>query len=82
MRAHLLAKTRLAVFALSAVDEGRRFGVEAVQAIGVLIDEGVVLRHELPADLRGIDSRVVGHDGARGGLKRRKFSGRSFAGQR
>ena len=60
---HLLAKTWLAVLTLSTVDESRGFIVEAVQTIGVLVDEGVVLRDELPADFRGIDGRVVGHDG-------------------
>ena len=44
------------------MDEGRGFCVETVQAVGVLVDEGVVLRDELPADFRGIDGRVVGHD--------------------
>ena len=46
------------------MDESRGFIVEAVQTIGVLVDEGVVLRDELPADFGRVDSRVVGHDGA------------------
>ena len=49
--AHLLTVTRLAVLALRAVDEGRVFFVEAVQAIGLLVDEGIVLWNKLPADL-------------------------------
>ena len=47
----MLTVTRLAILALRAVNEGRRFFVEAVQAIGLLVDEGVVLRNELPANL-------------------------------
>ncbi|KAI0676433.1 hypothetical protein C8Q78DRAFT_20238 [Trametes maxima] len=58
----LLAETWLAILALGAVNERRRLVVEAVQTIGVLVDEGVVLRDELPAHFRGIDGRVVGHD--------------------
>ena len=45
------------------MDERRGFIVETMQTIGVLVDEGVVLGDELPADFRGIDGRVVGHDG-------------------
>ena len=41
---HLLAKTWLAVLTLSTVNKRRCLGVEAVQTIGVLVDEGVVLR--------------------------------------
>lgn len=51
------------------MDEGRGLSVEAMQTIGVLVDEGIVLRDELPADFGGIDSRVVGHDGAADGAK-------------
>lgn len=46
------------------MDESRGLVVEAVQTTGVLVDEGVVLRDELPADFRRTDGRVVGHDGA------------------
>ena len=47
------------------MDESRGFIVEAVQTIGVLVDEGVVLRDELPADFGRIDGgrAVGGHDG-------------------
>lgn len=66
---HLLAETGLAVLALSTMNESGGFVVEAVEAVGVLVDKGVVLRNELPADFRGIDRRVVGHhEGLRGRL--------------
>ena len=58
---HLLAKTWLAVLTLSTVNKRRCLGVEAVQTIGVLVDEGVVLRNELPADLGRVHGGV-GHD--------------------
>ena len=61
--AHLLTVTRLAVLALRAVDEGGSFRVEAVEALGLLVDEGVVLRHELPADLGRIHRSSVSHGG-------------------
>ena len=51
------------------MDESRGFIVEAVQTIGVLVDEGVILGHELPADLGGIDRRGVGHGEAGGELE-------------
>ena len=38
------------------MDEGRGFCVETVQAVGVLVDEGVVLGDKLPADLRRNDA--------------------------
>ena len=58
---HLLAKTWLAVLTLSTVNKRRCLGVEAVETIGVLVDEGVVLRNELPADLGRVHGGV-GHD--------------------
>ena len=51
------------------MDESGGLSIEAMQTIGVLVDEGVVLRDELPADFGGIDGRVVGHDGAADGAK-------------
>ena len=46
------------------MNEGRCLGVKAVQTIGLLVDESVVLGNELPADFRRIDGGLVGHDGA------------------
>lgn len=46
-----LTVTRFAILAFSAVNEGRAFGVETVQTIGLLVDEGVVLGHKLPSNL-------------------------------
>ena len=60
-----LAETGLAVLALGAVYEGGGLCVEAVEAVGVLVDEGVVLGDELPADLGGDD--VIARDVVRGG---------------
>lgn len=59
----LLAIARRAVLALGAVDEGGIFGVEAVEAIWVLVDVGVVLGYELPAYFAGDDVTM----GSRGG---------------
>lgn len=58
---YLLAETWLAVLALSTVNERGRLVVEAVQTVGVLVDKGVVLGDELPADFRRVDGRVVSH---------------------
>lgn len=63
MITNLLTEAWLAVLSLSAVNESGGFSVKAVQTVGVLVDEGVVLGDELPADFRGIDRRVGGgHD--------------------
>ena len=64
---HLLTEAWLAVLTLSTVDKSRGFIVEAVQTIGVLVDEGVVLGDELPPDLGGDDAGVVCGAGCRGG---------------
>lgn len=48
---YVLAMARLAVLTLRAVDEGRRFFVEAVQTVRLLVNEGVILRNKLPANL-------------------------------
>ncbi len=42
------------------MDEGGRLSIETMQAIGVLVDKGVVLRDELPADFGRVDGSV-GH---------------------
>jgi len=47
----MLAIARLAFLALSAMHKGGRFCVEAVKAVGLLVDKGVVLGHKLPANL-------------------------------
>lgn len=62
---NLLAKTWLAVLALSTMNECGGLVVEAVQTVGVFVDESVVLGDELPANFRGIDGGggAVGHDG-------------------
>ena len=61
--AYLLTKARFSILAFGSVDEGRGFCIETVQAIGVLVDEGVVLGHKLPADLRGHDTGTSGRIG-------------------
>ena len=60
---HLLAETRLPILAFGAMNERGCLGVETVEPAGVFVDEGVILRHKLPADLGRIDG-VVGHGGA------------------
>ena len=57
-RVYLLTKRRFAILTLSAVDEGRRFGVKTVQTLGLLIHICVVLRDELPPDFRGNNTAV------------------------
>ena len=52
------------VLALSTMNESRSFSVETVQTIGLLVDESVILRNELPANFRRIDGGGVGHDEA------------------
>ena len=59
---HLLAKTWLAVLTLSTVNKRRCLGVEAVQTIGVLVDEGVVLRNELPTNFGRVNGGVCHHN--------------------
>lgn len=44
------------------MNKRRGFSVEAVQTIGLLVDKGVILRNELPADLGGVDGRPSCHD--------------------
>jgi hypothetical protein len=51
----LLAEARLDFLTLCAMNEGRGFGVEAMQTIGMFIDKGVILRNELPSNLRRND---------------------------
>jgi len=54
---------RLGVLALGAVNECRVFVVEAVKAVRLLVDKGVVLGHELPTDFRRVDGILRGrHD--------------------
>ena len=48
------------------MDEGRGFCVETVQAVGVLVDESVILGNKLPADLRRNDTGAA--RGSRVGL--------------
>ena len=71
---HLLAVARLVILTLRAVNERRCFCVEAMQATGLFVDKGIILRYELPADLGRIDGGVVGHDEAGGldGYQRRR----------
>ena len=45
------------------MNERGRFGVEAMQTTGLLVDKSIVLRDELPADFGRIDGGV-GHDEA------------------
>jgi hypothetical protein len=42
------------------MDEGGIFVVKAVQPMRFLVDEGVVLRHELPSDFRRHNAVVLG----------------------
>jgi len=46
----MLAIGRSAVLPLGTVDKCRVFGVEAMEAVRLLVHEGVILRHKLPAD--------------------------------
>jgi hypothetical protein len=45
----LLTKARLNLLSLGSVDEGRVLVVEAVEAVGLFVDKGVVLGHKLPS---------------------------------
>jgi hypothetical protein len=49
--ANLLTMCCLDIVTLCAMDEGGCLRVEAMQAIGMLVHEGVVLRHKLPTNL-------------------------------
>jgi hypothetical protein len=68
---HLLTKARFHVLSFSAMNECRVFVVETVKTMGLLVDKGVVLRHELPANFGwndvGVGSGGIGggHDGWR-----------------
>jgi hypothetical protein len=53
---NLLAVTGHNIFALRPMDKGRCFCVETMQTVGMLVDERVILWHELPSDLRRIGS--------------------------
>lgn len=64
---HVLAIARLAFLALGAMHKGGGFCVEAVKAVGLLVDKGVILGHKLPANLRRHEILV---DGGRGGRRR------------
>lgn len=62
----MLAKARLALLALVAMDKGRGFCVETVETIGLLVDIGVELGNKLPSDFRGHDVVVDGGREGRG----------------
>lgn len=49
--AYLLAMARGRVFALDPVDISAIFRVEAMQAMGLLVDKRIILGDELPPDL-------------------------------
>jgi hypothetical protein len=55
---YLLTVAWLAVLALSAMDESRRFSIKTVQTIGLFIDESIVLGNKLPSNLRRNDILV------------------------
>jgi len=51
----LLTEARFAIFTLSAMNERGGFRIETMEAIGMFIYKGVVLRHKLPSNLRRND---------------------------
>ena len=57
-RTHLLTVAWLTILSFSAMDEGGVFIIKTMQTIGVFVDEGIVLRNKLPADL-GRNNTVV-----------------------
>ena len=57
---YLLPKAWLNILSFGSVDEGGVFVVEAVQTVGLLVDKGVVLRDELPANFGGNNRRLRG----------------------
>ena len=59
---YLLSITRFSILSLSPVYKSRSFSVEAMQTIGLLVDESIILGHKLPADFRRVDGRSSGHD--------------------
>ena len=59
-KTHLLAETGLHFLSLSTMDKSGIFVVKAVQSMRLLVDEGVVLRHELPSDFRRNNGVVLG----------------------
>lgn len=59
-KTHLLAETGLHILSFSTMDKSGIFVVKAVQSMRLLVDEGVVLRHELPPDFRRNNGVVLG----------------------
>lgn len=51
----LLSEARLNILSLHAVSEGGGFGIETMQTIGVFVDIRIILRNELPSNLRRSD---------------------------
>jgi hypothetical protein len=69
---NLLTVTGSAIFSLSAMNEGRCFGVETVQLLRRLLHICIVLRHKLPGHFRWDNivlrkvspgTRSIRHDG-------------------
>lgn len=61
---YLLPEAWLNILSLGPVDEGGVFVVEAVQTVGLLVDEGVILRDELPTNFGRNNSGVRGAVGS------------------
>ena len=66
-KTHLLPKVRLHILSFGTMDKGGIFVVKAVQSVGLLVDEGVVLRHELPSNFRRNNGVVLGVAGGEWG---------------
>ena len=60
IEAHLLAVAGNAFLPFCAVREGGGFGVETMQTIGMLIDEGIIFSDKLPSNLVRNDVGVNG----------------------
>ena len=51
----MLSISGLGIVSLSAMGESGVLGIEAVEAVGLLVYEIVILRDELPANFRRVD---------------------------
>jgi hypothetical protein len=56
----LLPVAGLHILSFRTVDESRIFVIKTVQPVRFLVDESVVLRHELPSDFRRNNTVVLG----------------------
>lgn len=60
---HLLTVAWCDLLSLGTMNEGGCFSIKAMQSLWMFVDEGVILRHELPSDFGRNDRGIgVGHD--------------------